>query len=408
MKLGLIACIALSAAGCSAFVAPSAPSSASVARLSSPSSSKRTSRLAASSASSTRTRAARLDMFSPTGKKVGIVGATGAVGEEIVGCLERRGFEVSELKLFASARSAGKVKETPMGEVTIEEFSLDAARDCDFVFLAVGGDFAKEYAEKLTEGSGPIVIDNSSAWRMDPDVPLVVPEINMDACKGKKLIANPNCTTAIALMALYPLHKEFGIKKCIVSTYQAASGAGAPGMNELLDETKKYVTTGEMPANKVFAHPLPLNVIPHIDVFQENLYTKEEMKVTWETRKILDVPDMAVSCTSVRIPTLRAHSEAITIETEKPITTAGAREVLDAAVGVALVDDPEASQYPMPLTATGKYDVEVGRVRANDVFGEHGLDLFVCGDQLLRGAALNAVLIAEALVGTGVADAVAA
>eukprot|EP00904_Undaria_pinnatifida_P001079 jgi/Undpi1/10972/HiC_scaffold_30.g13273.m1 len=328
---------------------------------------------------------------------VGIVGATGAVGEEIVGCLEKRGFSVSELKLFASARSAGKVKSTPMGDVTIEEFSLESARECDYVFLAVGGDFSLEYAQKLTEGSGPIVIDNSSAWRMDPDVPLVIPEINMEACKGKKLIANPNCTTAIALMALNPIHKAFGIKKCIVSTYQAASGSGAPGMQELLDETKKYVTTGEMPSNKVFAHPLPLNVIPHIDVFQDNLYTKEEMKVTWETRKILNVPDMAVSCTSVRIPTLRAHSEAITIETDKPVTTEGARKVLADAVGVSLVDDPEANLYPMPLTATGEYDVEVGRVRANDVFGEHGLDLFVCGDQLLRGAALNAVLIAEAL-----------
>ncbi|CAM9403784.1 unnamed protein product [Ectocarpus sp. 13 AM-2016] len=406
MKLGLIACIALSATGCSAFVAPRSSASTALARRSS-SPPDASCRLPASS-SSTRTRAARLDMFSPTGKKVGIVGATGAVGEEIVGCLEKRGFAVSELKLFASARSAGKVKETPMGEVTIQEFSLESARDCDFVFLAVGGDFAKEYAEKLTEGSGPIVIDNSSAWRMDPDVPLVVPEINLEACKGKKLIANPNCTTAIAIMALYPLHKEFGVKKCIVSTYQAASGAGAPGMKELLDETKKYVTTGEMPSNKIFAHPLPLNVIPHIDVFQENLYTKEEMKVTWETRKILDVPDMAVSCTSVRIPTMRAHSEAVTIETEKPITTESARKVLEAAAGVTLVDDPEASKYPMPLTATGKYDVEVGRVRANDVFGEHGLDFFVCGDQLLRGAALNAVLIAEALVASGVeADAVA-
>ncbi|CAM9206589.1 unnamed protein product [Ectocarpus sp. 6 AP-2014] len=407
MKLGLIACIALSATGCSAFVAPRSSAPTALARRSS-SPLDASCRLTASS-SSTRTRAARLDMFSPTGKKVGIVGATGAVGEEIVGCLEKRGFAVSELKLFASAKSAGKVKETPMGEVTIQEFSLESARDCDFVFLAVGGDFAKEYAEKLTEGSGPIVIDNSSAWRMDPDVPLVVPEINLEACKGKKLIANPNCTTAIAIMALYPLHKEFGVKKCIVSTYQAASGAGAPGMNELLDETKKYVTTGEMPANKIFAHPLPLNVIPHIDVFQENLYTKEEMKVTWETRKILDVPDMAVSCTSVRIPTMRAHSEAVTIETEKPITTESARKVLEAAAGVTLVDDPEASKYPMPLTATGKYDVEVGRVRANDVFGEHGLDFFVCGDQLLRGAALNAVLIAEGLVASGVeADAVAA
>lgn len=322
--------------------------------------------------------------MSSSGHKVGIVGATGAVGEEIVGCLEKVGFPVSDMKLFASARSAGKVKSTPLGDFTITEFTLEAARECDFVFLAVGGDFSKEYAEKIAEGSGPIVIDNSSAWRMDPDVPLVVPEINMETCKGKKLIANPNCTTAIALMALQPLHKAFGVKKCIISTYQAASGAGAPGMEELLNETKKYVTTGEMPSNKVFAHPLPLNVIPHIDTFQDNLYTKEEMKVTWETRKILGVPDMLVSCTSVRIPTMRAHSEALTIETEKPITTEAARKVLDAAVGVKLIDDPGANLYPMPLTATGQYDVEVGRVRANDIFGDHGLDFFVCGLSLIH------------------------
>ncbi|CAM9333327.1 unnamed protein product [Discosporangium mesarthrocarpum] len=232
---------------------------------------------------------------------------------------------------------------------------------------------------------------------MDPQVPLVVPEINAASAKGKKLIANPNCTTAIALMALYPLHKEFGVKKCIISTYQAASGAGAPGMTELVEETKKYVTTGEMPANKIFAHPLPLNVIPHIDAFQENLYTKEEMKVAWETRKIMDKPDMRISCTSVRIPTLRAHSEAITIETEKPVNLDRAREVLAAAPGVKVVDSPSSSQYPMPLTATGEDDVEVGRIRCNEVFGDQGLDFFVCGDQLLRGAALNAVLIAEAL-----------
>ncbi|CAM9387006.1 unnamed protein product, partial [Choristocarpus tenellus] len=205
---------------------------------------------------------------SEKGFSVGVVGATGAVGEEIVGCLAKSSLPVSELKLFASARSAGNVKNTPLGDITIEEFSLESARECDYVFLAVGGDFAKEYATKISEGNGPVVIDNSSAWRMDPDVPLVVPEINLNECKGKKLIANPNCTTAIALMALYPLHKEFGVKKCIMSTYQAASGAGAPGMTELLDETKKYVTTGEMPSNKIFAHPLPLNVIPHIDAFQ--------------------------------------------------------------------------------------------------------------------------------------------
>ncbi|CAM9123563.1 unnamed protein product [Phaeothamnion confervicola] len=304
--------------------------------------------------------------------------------------------------LFSSARSAGKVKTTALGDVTIQEFTLNAARQCDFVFLAVDGDFAKEWAPKIAEGSGPIVIDNSSAWRYDPDVPLVVPEINLAAAKGKKLIANPNCTTSIALMALYPLHIEFGIKRCIISTYQAASGAGAPGMQELLDETRKFMATGEKPGNKVFAHPLPLNVIPHIDRFQDNMYTKEEMKVTWETRKILNLPNLPVSCTCVRIPTLRAHSEAITLETLRPVDATRAREVLAAAPGVRLVDDPAANRYPMPLTATGSYDVEVGRVRANVVFGDCGLDLFVCGDQLLRGAALNAVLIAEQLLAAGI------
>lgn len=329
--------------------------------------------------------------------RVGVVGATGAVGEEIVSVLHRRGFPVSELNLFSSARSAGKVKSTPMGDITIKEFSVAAARECDFVFLAVDGDFAKEFAPQITAEGGPVVIDNSSAWRMDPDVPLVVPEINIESARGKKLISNPNCTTAIALMALYPLHKEFGVKRCIISTYQAASGAGAPGMQELLNETKKYVNTGEMPSNKVFAHPLPLNVIPHIDKFQDNMYTKEEMKVTWESRKIMNIPNLPLSCTSVRIPTLRAHSESITIETDRPCTADRAREVLRSAVGVKVVDDPLKNVYPMPLTATGAFDVEVGRIRANDVFGDCGLDFFVCGDQLLRGAALNAVLIAEGM-----------
>eukprot|EP00953_Heterococcus_sp_UTEX-ZZ885_P022999 12674-Heterococcus_DN1.PRE.3 len=279
---------------------------------------------------------------------IGVVGATGAVGEEIVSVLHRRGFPVKELKLFSSARSAGKVKSTPLGDITIKEFSVEEARTCDYVFLAVDSDFAKEYAMKITENDGPVVIDNSSAWRMDPDVPLVVPEINISAARGKKLIANPNCTTSIALMALYPLHKEFGIKRCIISTYQAASGAGAPGMQELLDETKK-----------IFAHPLPLNVIPHIDKFQDNMYTKEEMKVAWESRKIMDLPDLLISCTSVRIPTLRAHSESITIETNKAITADRAREVLRQSQGVRVVDDPLNNQYPMPLTATGSFDVEL-------------------------------------------------
>jgi len=261
------------------------------------------------------------------------------------------------------------------------------------VLLAVGGDFSLEWAEKLA-AAGVLVIDNSSAFRMKADVPLVVPEINIAAAKGKKLIANPNCTTAIALMALWPIHQRFKIKKAIISTYQAASGAGAPGMQELKDGMATMVAGGKA-ENKVFAHPLPYNIIPHIDVFQPNMYTKEEMKVAWESVKIMEAPELRVSCTAVRIPTLRAHSEAITLETEQKITAKEVREILMKAPGVKVVDDPANKKYPMPLTATNEWDIEVGRIRENDVFGEFGLDLFVCGDQLLRGAALNAVVIAE-------------
>lgn len=265
----------------------------------------------------------------------------------------------------------------------------------DVVFLAVGGDFSGDWAEKIAADGGPFVIDNSSKFRMRPDVPLVVPEINKDTIKPSRLIANPNCTTAIALMALWPLFKKFGLKKVIMSTYQAASGAGAPGMNELKCGVEAYASGAE-PKNDVFAHPLPFNVIPHIDVFLDNGYTKEEMKVTWETRKILNMPDLPVSCTAVRIPTFRAHAEAVTVETEVPCTPEEARQALADAPGVRLSDEPGRNVYPMPLTASREYDVEVGRIRRSEVFGDHGLDFFVCGDQLLRGAALNAVLVAEA------------
>lgn len=286
------------------------------------------------------------------------------------------------------------------GDLKIEEFSLDAARACDVVFLAVSGDFAEEWAEKIADGEGgALVIDNSSAFRYTDGIPLVVPEINADAARksDKKLIANPNCTTAIALMALAPLHKEFGIKRCIMSTYQAASGAGAPGMRELEEGSAQFVK-GEKVEHSVFAHQLPFNVIPHIDKFLDDKYTKEERKVTWETRKIMDLPDLPVSCTCVRIPTLRAHGESITIETEKPINMDRVYAVLNEASGVVVVDDTSKNLYPMPITASTKFDVEVGRLRVNDVFGENGLDMFVVGDQLLRGAALNAVLIAEAVM----------
>lgn len=225
--------------------------------------------------------------------KVGIVGATGAVGKEIVGCLEKRDFPVDALRIFGSERSAGKEVDTKFGKVTVELFSEDSARECDVVFLAVDGDFSLAHAENICAGDdGAVVIDNSSAFRYKEGIPLVVPEINAEATKGKKLIANPNCTTAIGLMAVWPLHKLFGLSKMVMSTYQAASGAGQPGMDELTEGTRA-VLSGErdVAENKIFAHPLPFNVIPHIDKFQENGYTKEEMKVTWETRKICGLAD---------------------------------------------------------------------------------------------------------------------
>mmetsp|Transcript_4099 Transcript_4099/g.8265 ORF Transcript_4099/g.8265 Transcript_4099/m.8265 type:complete len:412 (-) Transcript_4099:89-1324(-) len=334
---------------------------------------------------------------------VGIVGATGAVGKEIRTCLETRNFPVSKLRIFGSERSAGNQIETEKyGDVTVELFDVKKARECDVVFLAVSGDFALEHAKAITEGDdGAVCIDNSSAFRYDKDIPLVVPEINGKETKKSKLIANPNCTTAIGLMALWPLHKLFGLKKVIMSTYQAASGAGQPGMDELQEGTRALLN-GEKVENKIFAHPLPFNVIPHIDKFQENGYTKEEMKVTWETRKICGLPDdFPVSCTAVRIPTIRAHSESIVVETEKKVDVAAAKEALANAPGVLLTDDVTKNLYPMPMAATGQYDVQVGRVRKNLVFGDYGLEFFVCGDQLLRGAALNAVLVAEEMVNNG-------
>ncbi|RHY04489.1 hypothetical protein DYB30_001386 [Aphanomyces astaci] len=326
--------------------------------------------------------------------QVGIIGATGAVGKEVLSVLFDRKFALTSVHLFASERSAGKTVETPYGPLVVRLFSVDAAREMDYVFLAVSGTFALEHAEAIAAPGGAIVIDNSSAFRMESHVPLVVPEINGNTIGDRRLIANPNCTTAVAAVALWPLHCHFTIEKMIVSTYQAASGAGIEGMNELIESTKASLS-GAAPSHAVFAHPLAFNVIPHIDAFQPNGYTKEEMKVTWETNKIFGESSIRISCTAVRIPILRAHSEAITIQTRRPISPDAARELLRQADGVDVVDDPAATAYPMPLNATAKYNVEVGRIRQSIVFDEHGLDLFVSGDQLLRGAALNAVLIAE-------------
>jgi aspartate-semialdehyde dehydrogenase len=334
--------------------------------------------------------------------KLAIVGASGAVGHELLSVLENSSLQYDELRLYASPRSAGTVLECRGQKITVE-IMPEGAIDADVILASAGGSISKSQAPKWVEG-GAVVIDNSSAFRYDPAIPLIVPEINgdvLDSLDWKKggIVANPNCTTAIAVMALNPIHKAFGIKRAIISTYQATSGAGAKGMQELEEQTRNALD-GKPVKNEVFAHSIVFNVIPHIDSFQENGFTKEEMKVAWETHKILRDSSIRVSCTAVRIPTMRTHSEAITLELERPATHEAARALLTNAPGVEVRDDIANNLYPMPLTASGKYNVEVGRIRASLVF-DGGLDLFVAGDQLLKGAALNAVQIAEYMQAKG-------
>jgi len=344
-------------------------------------------------------RATRVGMAGGKVDCVGILGCSGAVGKEMLKCLEDRDFPTEKVRLFGN-RSAGSTVESKFGEITVEKFSAEAVQECDICLMAVSGDFSLEWAEKLAGGpKNTQVIDNSSAWRYEKDKPLVIPEINGEGRVDQPVIANPNCTTAVGAMALWPIHQKYKLKKVLMSTYQAASGAGAEGMAELENGLASWVKEGKVSKPEFFAHQLPFNVIPQIDKFQENGYTKEEMKVTWELQKIFGLDDdVKVSCTAVRVPTLRAHSESITIETEEPINPDDVRKLLEGCEGVKVVDDPESLKYPMPLNATGHYDVEVGRIRQSIVFGDHGLEFFVSGDQLLRGAALNAVIIAEKAV----------
>ena len=326
--------------------------------------------------------------------KLAIVGATGAVGHELLSVLERSSLKFSELQLYASPRSAGSTLEF-RGEALTVQATPGGAIPADVILASAGGSVSKEKAPLWVKG-GALVIDNSSAFRYDDDVPLICPEINGEAAlKHHGIIANPNCTTLIEVLALAPIHRAYGIRRAIISTYQSASGAGAKGMEELLEQTRR-VLDGEQAGHQTFAHPLPFNLIPHIDVFQDNGYTKEEMKVVWETRKIIGDPALNISVTAVRVPILRSHSEAITLELERPAQPDAVRELLRHSPGLKVVDDPGGKLYPMPLTASGQYDVEVGRIRASLVF-DGGIELFVSGDQLLKGAALNAVQIAEYL-----------
>ncbi len=330
--------------------------------------------------------------------KLAVVGASGAVGHELLSVLENSSLKFDELRLYASPRSAG-TELTCRGQKLTVEVMPEGAIEADVILASAGGSISKAQAP-VWVAAGAVVIDNSSAFRYDDAIALIVPEINGDVLleadwsKGG-IIANPNCTTAILVMALEPLHKAFAIKRAIVSTYQATSGAGAKGMTELEQQTRNLLA-GKPVQHEVFVHPIPFNLIPHIDSFQANGYTKEEMKVVWETHKIMRAPEIKLSCTAVRIPTMRAHSEAITLELERPATPEAARALLQGAPGVDVVDDPAHNLYPMPLTASGKGNVEVGRIRQSLVF-DGGLDLFVSGDQLLKGAALNAVQIAEYL-----------
>lgn len=327
---------------------------------------------------------------------VAIVGATGAVGVEMLLCLEQRNFPLGKLKLLASARSAGKRMTFRGEDVVIEELTHDSFAGVDIALFSAGGGISKEFAPSAA-AAGAVVIDNSSAFRMDDDVPLVVPEINPQAAKNhpRGIIANPNCTTIISLMALAPLHEAFGLRSIIASTYQAVSGSGAQGIVEL-EEQMKAIANGQPVTLKVYPRQIAFNVIPQVDAFMENGYTKEELKMLNEGRKIMNLPDLRVSCTCVRVPVFRSHSVSITAQFERPVDPAQARAAYEGKAGVKVVDDIANQLFPVPLDTTGKDDCLVGRIRKNLVF-DNALDLWVVGDQVRKGAALNAVQIAEIL-----------
>ncbi|MCQ2380069.1 MAG: aspartate-semialdehyde dehydrogenase [Victivallaceae bacterium] len=328
---------------------------------------------------------------------VAVAGATGAVGVEMVRTLEKRNFPLAKLKLLASSRSAGKTVDFKGEKIVIEEMKPESFKGVDIALFSAGGDISKEFRRSVTD-AGAIMIDNSSAFRMEPDVPLVVPEVNPeDIAKHSGVIANPNCSTIIMLVAVAPLHKAKRLRRLVASTYQATSGAGAKGMQELLEQTRQLLDNQPI-CPKAFAHRIGFNLIPHIDSFLDNAYTKEELKMLNETRKMLHDDSIRITCTCVRVPVLRAHSEALNLEFEDEITPDEARSILRGAPGVEVVDDPVNKLYPMPVDATEKYNVLVGRIR-QDISRDdrRGLDIFVAGDQVLKGAALNAVQIAELL-----------
>lgn len=326
---------------------------------------------------------------------VAIAGATGAVGTEFLKLLEARDFPMKSLRLLASSRSAGSKLKFRGENLEVEELTPKSFKGIDIVFFSAGGLRSKEFAPHAVD-SGAVVIDNSSAFRMDEKVPLVVPEINpKQAFEHQGLIANPNCSTIQMVVALNPIHRAANIQRVVVSTYQAVSGAGASAMEELKQQLRAWANDEPM-KQEVFPTQIAFNLFPHIDVFQDNGYTKEEMKMVHETRKIMNAPNMQISATCVRVPVLRAHSEAVWVETEKPLSESEARELFEKEPGIVVQDERESGGYPTPWHITETQETYVGRIR-KDISHPNGLTFWVVADQLYKGAALNAIQIAEVL-----------
>ena len=327
---------------------------------------------------------------------IAVVGATGAVGQELLKILEERSFPASSVRLFASSRSAGRRLRLFDQEIAVEEATPDSFQETEIVFFAAGGGVSRSLAPQAAKG-GAVVVDKSSAWRMDPAVPLVIPEVNPeDIEEHRGIISSPNCSTIVMLMALAPLHQANPLKRVIVDTYQSASGAGGRGITELLQQTRDALD-GREPQHAIFPHPLAFNVVPQVEEVAEDGYTTEEVKMQSETRKILHLPELPVSATCVRVPVPIAHSEAVHVVLTHPMTAAEAREALSGFPGVRVVDDPVRKSYPLARDAAGKDEVFVGRIR-RDLALENGISLWTVGDNLRKGAALNACQIAEELL----------
>jgi len=330
------------------------------------------------------------------GVRLAIVGATGAVGQEMLKVLAERDFNIKELICLADPREAGTKVKYKGEEFTVKGASPDAFREADLALFAVGTDISKKLAPEAVKRNC-VVIDNSYAFRLEEDVPLVVPEVNAgDIEKHHGIIANPNCSTIIMVVAINPIHVAAGLTRVVVSTYQAVSGAGKAGIDELKDHSGSYLK-GQKMNPEVFQHPIAFNLIPHIDVFVEEDYTREEMKMVWETRKIMHAPELKIAATAVRVPIYRSHSESINLETQEPLSAARAREILSQAPGIVVQDDPHNNQYPMPFFTSNRDEVFVGRIR-RDISTDNGLAIWVAADQIRKGAATNTVQIAELVI----------